>query len=52
MKRKDPWYRYQLFMNNVEYLSPEEESKIMEELSSLSEEDLKTVETEVVTIEL
>ena len=46
-KRKDSWNRYQIFMDNVEYVSPEEEKEIMEELSSLSDDELKIVETEV-----
>ena len=51
-KRKDNvWYRVQKMIDNTPVMDPEEETEIMEEISKLTDEDLKIVESVTEKIE-
>ena len=43
--KKDPWYMVQKMMDNTPVMDEEEEREILEELNSLSQEDMEIVET-------
>ena len=45
--KNDPWYMVQRMMDNTPVMDEEEENAILEELNSLSKEDMEIAETRI-----